>query len=168
MCENSTILDSQTCMQLSHQNSFSVVLFSSLLSSIPASQISGWLFFLPHAEYQNCMPFFFLSLMVRSYFRALFLVEHPSETPHFATTTNLAGGFSLRESTISPFMTQDQVNKILLKIRTGSWKLMLPWIVNKSLVKVLWWQNKHQLWSRYFHNRAHHLVAKLQNRLVSD
>lgn len=42
-------------------------------------------------------------------------------------------------------MTYDQLNKIGLKIGTGSWKLVLLWTFNKNVEKGLWSWNKYQL-----------------------
>lgn len=120
-------------------------LFSSLLSLVPAPQISGWLFFMPQAEYQSCIPFFF-NLMENGIFLKDSVFRIASTRNSTLCTNNQPSCRILSEGVYhSPFMTYDPLSKIKLKIRNGSWKLMLPWPVNKSLVKWLWCQNKHQL-----------------------
>lgn len=114
-----------------------------LLSCISSPQISGWLCFMPQAEYWSTHTFFPLPFIRQDPFsRTLFLmhIHRGFHTQH--QQRNLTGGFFWG---ILPFMTYDQLNKIELKLKTGSWKLILPLTVNNNFGKGLWCQSKYQV-----------------------
>lgn len=145
-CEKSAFggaIDLPTVVTSEFYQGTTVFFFVSFPPSLLLKQLSGFASCLKHST-GVCVPFFPQPYRKRDPFLRTVFSGASTRASTLCTNNQSSWRILFEEFCHPPFMTYDQLNKIGLKIRTGSWKLMLPWTVNKNFVEGLWYQNQHQ------------------------